>query len=175
VADFIFLGKGVSMRVMIASKHSLVIELPGRLTTLILLVLAFLHAVLAFPAIRELFFNSHQTLGYLMIALSIGLYLALAYLLLGPLRDKTTITFNGQKYEITIDRKLPGNFKSREILSFKDFDRFEFAAPQNGGFLRLRYADGRLRRLFRVGNMEEFSRIRNIGEITRKAAEEVLK
>ncbi|MFP4379953.1 MAG: hypothetical protein ACLFUS_05555 [Candidatus Sumerlaeia bacterium] len=162
------------MRIIVQSKHSLVIETKGKLTLLLLLAVIALHALLAFPWIVQLFEVSHDVMAVFMVMMSIGLYIAAAYLLLGPLADKRIITFNGQKYEITIDHKIPGNLYPKTTISFRDFERFEISPPEHGGFCRIRFDENKTRMLFRVKKYENYDKIKQIGDITRKSTKEVL-
>ncbi|NQU44645.1 hypothetical protein HQ520_15245 [bacterium] len=156
------------MRAIVETRHSLVIEAKGRRMLVVLPFLIVIHALAMASLIDRMFTYSQGLMAWVVIILSVLGYGALAALLAGPLADKITVTFEGQKYRLTIERKYPGNLKSAKTFSFRDIEQFEVSPPEEFGFCQVRFSDGRLQRLFSIGKKDSFSPMQRLEEITKK-------
>ncbi len=156
------------MRVVIESKHTLVVETPGSIMPALALFVLALHLAIFVPQVQTAFTLGNNGVAMLVIVLSLAIYGVLVYLCFGPSRDKTVITLQAEKSRVLIERKLPLGLSSDTEIAFSNFDCFEIAPPSAGGFCRLRMRDGSTRKLLRVRTDEDFSLMQRLPLITRK-------
>lgn len=156
------------MRVVIESKHTLVVETPGSIMPALAFIVLAAHLTIFVPQVQKAFELGNQGVAMMVIILSLAIYGVLFYLCFGPSRDRTVITLQAEKSRVLIERKLPLGLSSDTEVAFSDFECFEISPPSAGGFCRLRMKDGSTRKLLRVRTDEDFALMQRLPLITRK-------
>jgi hypothetical protein len=155
------------MRVVIETRHTLVVEDRGRAVPIAGCAAIALHAWLFLTQVRPLV-RPHAGLTWFLLLVSLLLYAAVVYLAFGPFRDKITVTFHGVKNLVTVEKYLPLGLSMRDEIAFADFDAFEVSPREKQGFCRLRLKDGTVRRLLRIRTDEDFELMKRLPHITKK-------
>ena len=161
------------MRVVIESKHVLVVETRGWLMPVVFVGVVALHIAASWGPLRTLFAGSRGQTAIMVIVAALLTYWALGYLAFGPLADKRVITFHGVNKSLGIEWILPFNVKLDREMPFTDIKEFVLSAPENKGFCAVRTKNGGMRRLLRVKTDREFGILERLDEITRKKVERI--
>jgi hypothetical protein len=161
------------MRVAAQSQNSLAVETRSHSLLWMALPVAVVHGAWMFRAVMQLF-GAHPLLGSSVIAIFAIAYGMLIRLCFGPLSDRITVTFSSAKFQVSIECLWFGRIRSENLISFAEIEKFEVSPPENRGFCRIHFADGKTRLLFRIGKADDFSTIRRLEEITRKKTELVM-
>lgn len=157
----------MSMRVVVDSKRVLVIECPGRLVQVCFFTVVALHAASLFFVLDLA--RPVQTVATAFI--SIVAYTIGTHLVLGAFADKIVVTIHASKRRVTVERVFPFGKKRGWGIDFDAFERFEFSAPMDRGFCRVRLKNGKTRELFRIGMRDDYEVLKHLDMITRKPLE----
>ena len=160
------------MRVLVESERALVVEAPGPFSKYFLLFLVLpailIHGVIFFPSFRLLLERSREFSAFAFLIISLCAYALLAYLVMGPLHDKVTVTFHGLKMVILVETALPFGITLKRTIPFQNFKHLEVSAPENQGVCRVRMNDGTEKLLFRIRKGDNFAPIQRLEMVVRK-------
>lgn len=159
------------MRVLVETERTLVVETPGNTMKLVFVCVALplivLHGCIFYPQVVSMLQYHKYFAGYSLIGITVIVYILLAILIMGSLRDKITTTFHGGKALLIIEHVLPFGFTSRKEIRFSDIEQFEISRPQDKGFCQIRMKDGSVKTLFRIRGNDDFGVISRLDMITR--------
>ena len=158
------------MRVVVESKRVLVIECPGRLVQACFFTVVALHAA----SLLFVLDVSRPLQTVLTAFVSIVAYTIGTHLVLGAFADKIVVTIHASRRQVSVERVFPFGKKRGWEIGFDAFERFEFSAPMDRGFCRVRLKNGKTRTLFRIGKRDDYEVLKHLDMITRKPVEVVL-
>lgn len=160
------------MRVLVESERTLIVESRGNMMWIIFLCgvlpLMAIHAAIFYPQYLSLLRYAKPGLGYFLVALTLAVYALLSYLVLGPLRDRVTVTFNSPKATLDIERAYAFGIRSKNSITFKQIEQFEVSPAHAKGFCRIRLKEGGVRTLFTIGEDDDFAVLRRLDMTTRQ-------
>lgn len=154
------------MRIVVESKHTLVVETAGRRLLLVVVAVILLHAAWLTYYLSSVLVGSVGFGGWFSVVLSLATYAAAIYLATGPYSDKRVITFHGHDQEIVIERVFFA-IKFSKRIAFKEFEAFEISSHLDEGFCRLRMKHGRKRSLLKIKDNDDYELMRRLDMITR--------